>query len=81
MQHVQPQRSSTQLRFVMYDHQSQAPSTHHAPFDAWLKEALRLNRDPVLLLPDDRYQDLAGGLLVTAAWKRAVVGAFYVSTV
>jgi hypothetical protein len=38
---------------IMYDHQSQAPSTHHAPFNAWLKKALRLNRDPVLFLPRD----------------------------
>ena len=37
---------------IMYDHQSQAPSTHNARFHARLKKALRLNRDPVLFLPD-----------------------------
>jgi hypothetical protein len=42
------------LHGVMCDQQSQAPSTHHAPFDAWLKKTLRLNRDPSnLLLPFD----------------------------
>jgi hypothetical protein len=53
---------------IMYDHQSQAPSTHHAPFNAWFKKALRLNRDPVLFLPFD---DIPGAskedILVTAA--------------
>jgi hypothetical protein len=54
----------------MYDHQSQAQSTHHAPFNAWLKKALRLNRDPVILCACVTvYQEARGSsFLVTAAF-------------
>jgi hypothetical protein len=62
----------------MYDHQSQAPPTHHKPFDKWLKEALRLNRDPVLFCAHDGYQELEGGFLVTAALKLLWSGRLYI---
>jgi hypothetical protein len=57
---------------IMYDHQSQAPSTHHARFHARLKKALRLNRDPVLFLPDVTiYQESRGRVfLVTACYVK-----------
>lgn len=43
-------------------------STHHKPLDSWLKEVLRLNRDPKFFYAlKTVYQDLARGLLVTAA--------------
>jgi len=51
-------------------------STHHMPFSLWLKEVLRLNRDPVFFCAHKTvYQGLARGFLVTAALKHAVVRA------
>lgn len=72
-------RGNVQLHLYirdMYDHQSQASSTHHKPFDKRFKKALRLNRDPVLFCARmTEYQELEGGFLVTVASKRTVVGA------
>jgi len=43
-------------------------STHHMPLGLWLKEVLRLNRDPVFFCAHKTgYQGLEGGFLVTAA--------------
>lgn len=62
----------------MYDHQSQASSTHQMPFDKRLKKALRLNRDPVLFFARMTvYQELARAILVTAALKHTVVRAVF----
>lgn len=50
-------------------------STHHMPLGLWLKEVLRLNRDPAFFYAHQTgYQDLARGLLVTAAWSRLLSG-------
>lgn len=65
----------------MYDHQSQASSTHHKPFGKWLKKALRLNRDPVLFFARlTAYQELEKAFLVTAALKHTAVRAVLASS-
>jgi hypothetical protein len=62
-------------RTDMYDHQSQAPSTHHKPFDKWLKKALRLNRDPVLFCAHDGIPGARGRIPSYSSTEAAVVGA------
>lgn len=50
-----------------------------APFEARLKKALRLNRDPVLFFAHQTgYQELGGDILVTAARSGILLsGRFY----